>query len=235
MRVYLIPSHQKKMSQTLTTNQVSSPYAMYKPETKVALLPYEVLRVASQFIYKNDDKQLLQGIHLKVDKNEITIGSTDGHRMFYFQFPINVLGFELKKDITIPGSIFKTQVKNATKVLITDDLITFQDEQIKLSSVPYRELAGTYPNILQLIPEKFTNNFEGKEFSFNCDYVGQFCNQVKKLSSNKSITFNGNTSKTPFIISAKWDIKNPFEDLEGFEAKLNYLIMPIVNLERNKK
>jgi len=218
------------MSQTLTTNQVSSPYAMYEKENKVALLPYEVLRVASQFIYKNDDKQLLQGIHLKVDKNEITIGSTDGHRMFYFQFPNNVLGFELKKDITIPGSIFKTQVKNATKVLITDDTITFQDEQIKLSSVPYREIVGTYPNILQLIPDSFTNNFEGKEFTFNCDYIGQFCNQVKKLSSNKGITFNGNTSKTPFIISAKWDIKNPFEDLEGFEAKLNYLIMPIQKL-----
>ena len=91
------------------------------------------------------------------------------------------------------------------------------------------------PNILQLIPDSFTNNFEGKEFTFNCDYVGQFCNQVKKLSSNKGITFNGNNPNTPFIISAKWDIKNPFEDLEGFEAKLNYLIMPIVNLDRNKK
>ena len=223
------------MSQTLTTNQVSSPYAMYEKENKVALLPYEVLRVASQFVSKDESKYLITGIHLKVNKNKILIGSTDGHRMFYFQFPKDVLGFELKKDITIPGLIFKTQVKNATKVLITDDTITFQDEEIKLSSVPYRELVGNYPNILQLIPDSFTNNFEGKEFSFNCDYVGQFCNQVKKLSSNKGITFNGNTAKTPFIITAKWDIKNPFEDLEGFEAKLNYLIMPIVNLERNKK
>ena len=218
------------MSQTLTTNQVSSPYAMYKEQTKVALLPYEVLRVASQFVSKDESKYLITGIHLKVNKNEILIGSTDGHRMFYFQFPKNVLGFELKKDITIPGSIFKTQVKNATKVLITDDLITFQNEEIKISSVPYRELVGTYPNILQLIPDSFTNDFKGKEFTFNCDYVGQFCNQVKKLSSNKGITFNGNNPNTPFIISANWDIKNPFESLEGFEAKLNYLIMPIQKL-----
>ena len=87
------------MSQTLTTNPVSSPYAMYEKENKVTLLPYEILIVASQFIYKNDDKQLLQGIHLKVDKNQILIGSTDGHRMFYFQFPINVLGFELKNSV----------------------------------------------------------------------------------------------------------------------------------------
>jgi len=223
------------MSTTITTEQVSSPYAIYEKETNIATIPYEICRVASQFVSKDESKYLLQGIHLKVDKNQILIGSTDGHRMFYFQFPNNVLGFELKKDITIPGSIFKTQVKNATRVLITDDTITFQDEQIKLSSVPYRELVGTYPNILQLIPEKFTNNFEGKEFTFNCDYIGQFCNQVKKLSSNKGITFNGNNPNTPFIISAKWDIKNPFEDLEGFEAKLNYLIMPIVNLDRIKK
>jgi len=223
------------MSQTLTSNPVSSPYVMYEKENKVALLPYEVLRVASQFVSKDESRYLITGIHLKVNKNEILIGSTDGHRMFYFQFPINVLGFELKKDITIPGSIFKTQIKSATKVLITDDLITFQDEQIKLSSVPYRELEGTYPNILQLIPDSFTNNFEGKEFTFNCDYIGQFCNQVKKLSSNKGITFNGNNPNTPFIITANWDIKNPFQDLEGFEPKLNYLILPIVNLNRNKK
>ena len=53
------------MSQTLTSNQVSSPYAMYKPETKQAFLPYEVLRVASQFVSKDESKYLLQGIHLK--------------------------------------------------------------------------------------------------------------------------------------------------------------------------
>ena len=35
MRDYLIPSHQKKMSPT-TVNQVSSPYAIYENETKIA-------------------------------------------------------------------------------------------------------------------------------------------------------------------------------------------------------
>ena len=33
---------------------------------------------------------------------------------------------------------------------------------------------------------------------------------------------------TPFVITAKWDIKNPFESLEGFSPVLNYLIMPIL-------
>ena len=73
---------------TTTTNQVSSPYAIYENETKIACIPYEVLRVASQFVSKDELKYLLQGIHLKVNKNQILIGSTDGHRMFYFQFPI---------------------------------------------------------------------------------------------------------------------------------------------------
>jgi DNA polymerase III sliding clamp (beta) subunit (PCNA family) len=213
------------MSTTTTANQVSSPYAIYENETKIASIPYEVLRVASQFVSKDYSKYYITGVHLKVENEEITVASTDGHRLFYFKFPNNELGFKLNKNITIPGSVFKSQIKQATKVLITDNLITFMNEEIFLSSVHYQEIPGTYPNIEQLIPDSFTNNFE-KEFSFNCDYIGQFCNQVKKLSSNK--TFNGNNSNTPFVISATWDIKNPFETLEGFNPILNYLIMPIM-------
>ena len=212
---------------TTTVNQVSSPYAIYENETKIACIPYEVLRVASQFLYKDYSKQLLMGVHLKVENDEITVASTDGHRLFYFKFPNNELGFKLNKNITIPGSVFKSQIKQATKVLITDNLITFMNEEVFLSSIHYQQIEGTYPNIEQLIPDKFSNNFE-KEFSFNCDYIGQFCNQVKKLSTNKAITFNGNKSPTPVIITATLDIKNPFESLEGFKPVLNYLIMPIL-------
>ena len=212
---------------TTTTNQVSSPYAIYENETKIASIPYEVCRVAGQFVSKDYAKQLLWGVHLKVENEEITVASTDGHRLFYFKFPNNQLGFKLNKNITIPGSVFKSQIKQATKVLITDNLITFMNEEIFLSSIHYQKIEENYPNIEQLIPDSFTNNFE-KEFSFNCDYIGQFCNQVKKLSSNKAITFNGNKSTAPFVITAKWDIKNPFETLEGFNPILNYLIMPIM-------
>ena len=215
------------MSTSVTTKQVSSPYAIYENETKIASIPYEVARIASQFVSKDYSKQLLMGIHLKVNKKNITIESTDGHRLFTFSFPNNELGFKLEKNVVIPGSIFKSQIKNCTKILITDNLITFMNEEIFLSSIHYQQIEGTYPNIEQLIPDKFSNNFE-KEFSFNCDYIGQFCNQVKKLSTNKAITFNGNKSTTPFIITATWDIKNPFESLEGFKPVLNYLIMPIL-------
>lgn len=220
------------MSTTTTVNQVSSPYAIYENETKIASIPYEVLRVASQFVYKDYSKQLLMGVHLKVENEEITVASTDGHRLFYFKFPNNQLGFKLNKNITIPGSVFKSQIKNATKVLITDNLITFMNEEIFLSSVHYQQIEGTYPNFAQLIPNSFTNNFE-KEFSFNCDYIGQFCNQVKRLSKENSITFNGNDSLKPFVITAEWNVKNPFESLEGFNPILNYLIMPIMK-RKNK-
>ena len=217
---------------TTTVNQVSSPYAIYENETKIACIPYEVLRVASQFVSKDYAKQLLMGVHLKVENDEITVASTDGHRLFYFKFPNNQLGFKLNKNITIPGAVFKSQIKQATKVLITDNLITFMNEEIFLSSIHYQQFEGTYPNVEQLIPDSFTNNFE-KEFSFNCDYIGQFCNQVKRLSKEKSITFNGNKPTTPFVITAEWNIKNPFETLEGFNPVLNYLIMPIMK-RKNK-
>ena len=57
---------------TTTANQVSSPYAIYENETKIASIPYEVLRVASQFVYKDYTKELLMGVHLKVENDEIT-------------------------------------------------------------------------------------------------------------------------------------------------------------------
>ena len=83
------------MSTSVTTKQVSSPYAIYENETKIATIPYEVLRVASQFVSKDHSKYLLMGIHLKVENDEITVASTDGHRLFYFKFPNNELGFKL--------------------------------------------------------------------------------------------------------------------------------------------
>jgi hypothetical protein len=215
------------MSNTITANQVSSPYAIYENETKIASIPYELLRVAGQFVSKDYSRGSINGVHLKVENNEITVASTDGHRCFYFKFPNNKLGFKLNKNITIPGSVYKSQIKNATKVLITDNLITFMNDEIFLCSIHYQQIVGSYPNIEQLIPDSFTNDFK-KEFHFNCDYIGQFCNQVKRLSKEKSITFNGNHPKSPFIISATWDIKNPFETLEGFNPILNYLIMPIM-------
>ena len=76
-------SSKKKMS-TTTVNQVSSPYAIYENETKIASIPYEVLRVASQFVSKDYAKHLLMGVHLKIENDEITVASTDGHRLFYF-------------------------------------------------------------------------------------------------------------------------------------------------------
>ena len=51
----LFPLTNKKMS-TTTVNQVSSPYAIYENETKIASIPYEVLRVASQFVSKDYGK-----------------------------------------------------------------------------------------------------------------------------------------------------------------------------------
>ena len=133
------------MSTTTTVNQISSPYAIFDDEKKSVAIPYEVLRVASQFVSKDYTKQLLMGIHLKVEKDEITVESTDGHRLFTFKFPNNELGFKLNKNITIPGSIFKSQVKQATKVLIRDNLITFMNEEILLSSLPYQSIEGIYP------------------------------------------------------------------------------------------
>ena len=216
------------MSTSVTTKQVSSPYAIYKDDVQNGCLPYEVMRIASQFVYKDYSKLILMGIHLKVDKKNITVESTDGHRLFTFSFPNNELGFKLKKDIIIPGSIFKSQIKNCTKILVTDDLITFMNEEIFLSTIHYQSIDGIYPDVQEVIPNSFKDFKDiGKEFSFNASYLSDFCNQVKKVSSNKVVTFKGNLPVTPFIITADWNIKSPFESLEGFKPVLKYLIMPV--------
>ena len=217
------------MSTSVTTKQVSSPYAIYENETQIGCLPYEVVRIASQFVSKDYGKYLLMGIHLKVDKKNITVESTDGHRLFTFTFPNNELGFKLNKNITIPGSVFKSQIKNCTKILITNNLITFMNEEIFLSSIHYQSIDGVYPDVQKCIPDSF-KDFEkiGKQFSFNASYLSDFCNQVKKVSSEKVVTFKGNLPTTPFIITAEWNIKNPFESIEGFNPVLTYLIMPVM-------
>ena len=163
------------MSTSVTTKQVSSPYAIFHDETKIASIPYEVARIASQFVGKDFSKQLLMGIHFKVDKENITIESTDGHRLFTFSFPNNELGFKLEKNVVIPGSLFKSQIKNCTKILITDNLITFMNEEIFLSSIHYQSIEGTYPDVEKVMPDSFKNYDEiGKEFSFNASYLSEF-------------------------------------------------------------
>ena len=116
--------------------------------------------------------------------------------------------------------------------LITDNLITFMNKEIFLSSIHYQQIEENYPNIEQLIPDKFTNDFKS-EFSFNCDYIeGNLQPGKKDYQKEKSITFNGNNPKSPFVITAEWNIKNPFESLEGFNPVLNYLIMPILKKKK---
>ena len=214
------------MSTSVTTKQVSSPYAIYENETKIGCLPYEVIRIASQFVSKDYSKQLLMGIHLKVDKKNITVESTDGHRLFTFTFPNNELGFKLEKNVVIPGSIFKSQIKNCTKILITDDLITFMNEEIFLSTIHYQAIEGTYPDVEKVIPDSFKDFKDiGKEFSFNASYLSDFCNQVKKVSSNKDITVTFSTEQLFFIVTCLLKLIR----LDKSNFKFNHKIYKIID------
>ena len=76
------------MSTSVTTKQVSSPYAIYDDETKIGCLPYEVIRIASQFVSKDYGKYLLMGIHLKVDKKILLLNQQMGIGYLHLVFLI---------------------------------------------------------------------------------------------------------------------------------------------------
>ena len=232
------------MSITTTTKEVSSPYAMFTSSeleslkgkinidesSLIGIFPYVPFEIASNFVSKDVSRYLLQGIHIRVTEKNISIESTDGHRAFIFTFPNNSIGFKGNKNIIIPGTVFKTKVKNATKIIVSEDLISFMNDEIFLHSVAFRKFEGTFPSIDQIVPDTFKNNWQElsiKGFHYNAKYLKEFSQVVEKFNKEKCITFKGNNNINPFMLSTSWDVKNPFEDLDGFNAEFQYLLMPI--------
>ena len=195
----------------------------------IGCLPYQLLHIASHFASKDEFKQLLQIIHVRLENGLIRIASTDGHRLFRVEFKSNEKNFYLDDDVIelkIDSRAFKKSNLKAEKVIIYNNGFSqVFNKKHRYGVDPVNpifwksSIEGTYPQIDQLIPDSFTNE-PGKAIAFNASYLADFGKVVSK-ASNGVIKMNTNHPVTPMIFEAACN-------LEGLEdTKLQYLLMPV--------
>jgi len=195
----------------------------------IGCLPYQLLHIASHFSSKDEAKQLLQIIHVRLEKGLIRIASTDGHRLFRVEFKSNEKNFYLDDDVIelkLDTRAFKKSNLRAEKVIISENgfaQVFKKDHNYihdPVNPIFWKSsIEGTFPNIDQLIPDSFTNE-PSAPIAFNASYLADFGKVVSK-ASNGVIKMFTNHPVTPMIFEASCN-------LEGLEdTKLQYLLMPI--------
>jgi len=218
----------------LTTT--SKPEAIYQASGKLsginACLPASILHLAAQFASTDAAKLLLNCVYVTKSSKGIEIQSTDGHRLFRFVIPSNFkpandfYKVNSSEGLKIDARLLKKQVRLAKDVIINlDKSLDFiggkgnSNELLerKFQSIDFK---GTYPDIVSLIPDSFTNN-PGKPIAFNPKYIGEFCKSVEKCSKGP-IKMAFNTCSTPVVFTATCNVKR----LENLE--LEYLLMPVL-------
>lgn len=133
------------------------------PTTKPVVLNAEALISglrATLFASSNDEsKQLLTGVHLKLDGDTLECAATDGHRLAVLQLQQSSVA-DVAFDLTIPARSLRelermlTGSNHESLSLYADkgQVVVSYGSQILTS----RSLDGTYPNYRQLIPASFS-------------------------------------------------------------------------------
>lgn len=133
------------------------------PTTKPVVLNAEALISglrATLFASSNDEsKQLLTGVHLKLDGDTLECAATDGHRLAVLQLQQSSVA-DVAFDLTIPARSLRelermlTGSNHESLSLYADNgqVVVSYGSQILTS----RSLDGTYPNYRQLIPASFS-------------------------------------------------------------------------------
>jgi len=221
----------------MTSSVLETQSTSFQESKIIGCLPYQILHIASHFSSKDEAKQLLQIIHVRLEKGLIRIASTDGHRLFRFEFESNENNFYLDDgaqgmsiddvfELKLDARAFKKSNLRAEKVIIHDNGFSqvFNKKHRygidPLNPIFWKSsIEGTYPNIEQLIPDSFTNE-PSAPIAFNASYLADFGKVVSK-ASNGVIKMFTNHPITPMIFEASCN-------LEGLkDTKLQYLLMPV--------
>ena len=222
----------------MTSSVLETQTTNFQESKIIGCLPYQLLHIASHFASKDEAKQLLQIIHVRLENGLIRIASTDGHRLFRFEFKSNEKNFYLDDgaqgmsiddviELKLDARAFKKSNLKAEKVIIHNNGFSqVFNKKHRFGIDPFNpvfwksSIEGTYPHIDQLIPDSFTNE-PGKAIALNASYLADFCKVVTK-ASNGVIKMFSNTPTTPMIFEAACNI-------EGLEDnKIQYLLMPVM-------
>ena len=217
------------MTVTQSLNNIS--LGMETREPTIAHLPAFPFFIASQFVDKTKMKPLISVIHVRVEDGYISIEATNGHIAFRFKFPKTEKFYANESFLVSSESFQKRVVKGNSIIFNENNYASIQDKfdnwiESRAWKNPLIVEANTYPNLPQIIPTEFSNEFKNS-FSFNAKYMKLISQMVATYSSTNVMTFNGNHSTTPFMVMAKTEL-NEFEHLEiDDRPKLEFLIMPI--------
>ena len=217
------------MTVTQSLNNIS--LGMETREPTIAHLPAFPFFIASQFVDKTKTKALLTVIHVRVEDGYISIEATNGHIAFRFKFP-KIEKFYANESFLVSSESFQKRVSKANSIIFNENnYASIQDKsgqwiESRAWKNPLIVEANTYPNLPQIIPTEFSNEFKNS-FSFNAKYMKLISQMIATYSSTNVMTFNGNHSTTPFMITSKTEL-NEFEHLQiDDQPKLEFLVMPI--------
>jgi hypothetical protein len=216
----------------------------FDTELYAAVLPYWPIWAAAQFASKDEYKQLLNFVHVYRNGDAIQIESTDGHRAFRYRVPTVESGADTlwrvpEQGLLLHAKPLKKAVAYSKYLTVTNDLrAVFHggkkaavDElssvnltgQYSVNHIEDCGKVGTYPNINQLWPDKFSNSPEAP-WGFSASYLKDWCAVVEKLSTNGVFRTEGNGAKNPFVMTCSY---SPRTAQHFTDAQLELLLMPV--------
>ncbi len=191
----------------------------------------------------NDETRYhLNGVFFEsVDKNNITMVATDGHRLSLIKKSFSGLSFNEKVGVIIPKKgLF--EIKKLIESSTEDVYVAVEGSQFILKSgscvLMIRLIEGKYPNYLQFIPQKLAHKvvIPREHILSSLKRVSLFANQKSKaILLSFSLNRLEITSNNPELGDAKeeLDIEYAGPDIKiGFNAR--YIEDVLKNIEQEK-
>ena len=147
-----------------------------------------ILRAVNVFTCKDESRFILNGVHLHLTSDTTAIlSATDGRRLIRIMTNVLVTGFQSPFQIILPSKLIDDRVdgicwNHSPK---SKSVLTIQGEGTRTiskgdikgeSSITRKEIAGKFPNVVRVIPKKFSL---AKEVTVNFSYYGD----LAKVSS----------------------------------------------------
>ena len=151
----------------------------------------EGLRGALFATSSDETKQVLTGVHVVAEPENLEFAATDGHRLAVVQ-SVDDSGVDLSIDVTVPGKALRELERLLQAYQGTEPVaLRFDPTQVVFElghqRITTRLLEGQYPNYRQLIPRKFERQLtiDRKQLMAALERIGVLADQrnnIVKLS-----------------------------------------------------
>lgn len=186
-----------------------------------AALPSQLLYIAAQFAHKDSFKGTIVAINVKKEGENIKITSTDGIRAFRVSFEANETFFMSEDELNLDASDFKKRVAKGKVTTLEGEMATVTDDKgAIIAGIPYKTVAGEFPNMNSAIWPDTYQNTPGAPIAFNSAYLAPFLVEVTRFTDVHNVRMNTNGPITPLQFEATLDIF-------GAEYEVQYLLMPV--------